>query len=400
MAELAAASRADSLSAAERTRLQAHLNTCAECREAAETYDLLCTTGRHLLQSEPQSAETDVLWDHEQQKNRLLARFRAQSAEQENTGHSKVVRMLSAAAAAAAILLTSAFLGYQFDRRQNAVAPSTVDLNELLRSKARLRSDLAQSQERLRASEALIESLTSELARIKASRAQLKSRLVSLGSQIEQRDATIETNVKERQALNSQFGQTDTKIRDLEQKLANVQDDRARDLARVAAAEQRTQQLAADFQEKDRTIAQQRQFLESDRDIRDLMGARQLLIADVVDVDHNGQSRGPFGRIFYTKGKSLIFYGFDLDQQAGMRAASVFQAWGHSDADVQRTVSLGIFYLDNETNRRWILKADDPTVLAEIDAVFVTVEPRGASKHPTGKPFLYTYLKKSLPNHP
>ncbi len=29
----------------------------------------------------------------------------------------------------------------------------------------------------------------------------------------------------------------------------------------------------------------------------------------------SGELQKPFGRVFYTKEKSLIFYGYDLDQQ-------------------------------------------------------------------------------------
>jgi anti-sigma-K factor RskA len=58
-----------------------------------------------------------------------------------------------------------------------------------------------------------------------------------------------------------------------------------------------------------------------------------------------------------------------------------------------------MLYLDSETNRRWILRSDDPQTLAEIDAVFVTVEPRGGSAKPTGKPFLFAMLLKQA-NHP
>ena len=41
----------------------------------------------------------------------------------------------------------------------------------------------------------------------------------------------------------------------------------------------------------------------------------------------------------------------------------------------------------------------DPQKLDEIDAVFVTVEPNGGSPNPSGKPFLFAYLKVN-PNHP
>jgi anti-sigma-K factor RskA len=46
-----------------------------------------------------------------------------------------------------------------------------------------------------------------------------------------------------------------------------------------------------------------------------------------------------------------------------------------------------------------VLRLDDPRQLAEIDAVFVTVEPHGGSQKPTGKPFLYALLRKEA-NHP
>jgi len=45
------------------------------------------------------------------------------------------------------------------------------------------------------------------------------------------------------------------------------------------------------------------------------MGARKLYIADVFDVDSGSRTKKPFGRVFYTQGKSLIFYAFDLDRQ-------------------------------------------------------------------------------------
>ena len=37
--------------------------------------------------------------------------------------------------------------------------------------------------------------------------------------------------------------------------------------------------------------------------------------------------------------------------------------------------------------------------IAQIDAVFVTVEPEGGSTKPSGKPMLFTYLRLE-PNHP
>jgi hypothetical protein len=56
--------------------------------------------------------------------------------------------------------------------------------------------------------------------------------------------------------------------------------------------------------------------------------------------------------------------------------------------------------MDSEANRRWVFKADDPSVLAQINAVFVTVESKEGSKTPSGKPFLYAYLRTAPANHP
>ena len=138
--------------------------------------------------------------------------------------------------------------------------------------------------------------------------------------------------------------------------------------------------------DREATIEQQQELLAHDRDIRDLMGARDLYVAEVYDVERTGETKKPYGRVFYTKGKSLIFYAYDLDQQPGVKNASTFQAWGRRGPDWQQALNLGIFYVDNSSNKRWVLRFDDPKALAKIDAVFVTVEPNGGSQRPSKKP--------------
>jgi hypothetical protein len=146
-------------------------------------------------------------------------------------------------------------------------------------------------------------------------------------------------------------------------------------------------------------MAEQRKLLESDKDIRDLMGARDLYIADVYDVDGDNRSPKPFGRVFYTKHRSLIFYAFDLDQQVGLRATSTFQAWGLKEADKDHPLSMRIFYEDSEINRRWVLRFEGQQLLDQIQAVFVTVEPARGSHKPRGRQPLYASLRMT-PNHP
>jgi hypothetical protein len=60
-------------------------------------------------------------------------------------------------------------------------------------------------------------------------------------------------------------------------------------------------------------------------------------------------------------------------------------------------ISLGIFYEDNVGKKRWVLKLDDAKTLAQIDAVFVTVEPSGGSQKPSGQLVACTSTKHPPP---
>jgi len=189
-------------------------------------------------------------------------------------------------------------------------------------------------------------------------------------------------------------------LQSVRQELKAAQDTSKRVQFRIASLELQIDRLSQQTHEHEALAQRNQQYLDANRDIRELMGARQLHIADVFDVDPQGRNRAPFGRVFFTKGKSLIFYGFDLDQQPGYRETKAFQAWGRLQSGQPAPVNLGVFYLDNETNRRWALSFANPKVLDEINAVFVTVEPKGGSKQPTNKPFLVTYLRTTSLNHP
>jgi hypothetical protein len=147
------------------------------------------------------------------------------------------------------------------------------------------------------------------------------------------------------------------------------------------------------------SLTRSQMYLTADRDIRDLMGARNLRIIDVFDVDGKGKTKRPFGRIFFTEGRSLIFYAFDLENAKPSFAAASYQGWGYQGGTQSAVRSLGIFYQDDQKANRWVLKFDDPEVLTEIDSVFVTIEPPGGSKKPTGNRLLAAYMKANL-NHP
>jgi hypothetical protein len=182
-------------------------------------------------------------------------------------------------------------------------------------------------------------------------------------------------------------------------KLETLERERAQDVIRVASLEANVAELSRSLKEQERSAGEEAELLAKDRDIRELMGARDLYVAEVHDIARTGETEKAFGRVFYTKGKSLIFYAYDLNDPPGLKDASTFEAWGRRGPDWTQACKLGMFYEDNAAKKRWVLKYNDKKTLDQIDAVFVTVEPHGGSDKPTGKPLLFAYLKVTA-NHP
>ena len=161
----------------------------------------------------------------------------------------------------------------------------------------------------------------------------------------------------------------------------------------------RNEELSQESLAQVRSVDRQQKLLATDHDIREILGARSLHIIDVFDVSSRGEFERPFGRIFYTEGKSLIFYAFDLDQQKGLKRGAVFQAWGQRGVAKEDSRSLGMFYMDDPSQNRWVLKVDDSKALSRIDYVFVTDGSRKEGVRPRGKPLLSALLNPTA-NHP
>jgi hypothetical protein len=197
-----------------------------------------------------------------------------------------------------------------------------------------------------------------------------------------------------RDSLSQQLATEQTETQSLRAKLATggMADEPT---TQTAALEAKVRELSAALDEKDRKLALDKDFLDRDREIRDLIAARDLYIADALDVAQSGKTEKPFGRVFYTKGKSFVFYGYNLDKEAGLKQSVAFQAWG-SGYDKQN-VSLGLFYQDGP--QLWVLRFNDTKTLTRLNKVFVTAEPKGGSAEPTGKQIVMTYLQVQS-NHP
>jgi hypothetical protein len=245
----------------------------------------------------------------------------------------------------------------------------------------------------------LIAELRRQMAHQSAEISDLKADQARLEGDLRAGDATKRDLNLQKAGLAEKLESAENRSQAFQQKLASLTQQTEQDAERAKVSEAKVAELTRQLQEQRAAVEQRDEMLEHDRDIREVMGARDLYIAEIYDVAGTGETKKPYGRVFYTRGKSLVFYAYDLDQQAGLRTASTFQAWGRRGPDRQQSVNLGVFYEDNATRKRWILKCDDPKTLAQIDAVFVTVEPKGGSHKPGTKTLLFASLKID-PNHP
>jgi hypothetical protein len=414
---LAALATAGSLSSGEWAELKAHLAICEPCHEAFLQYRWLAEEELPILAAA--HAQEQPAWDDRLAKSRLLARVQAADlrvSEAEGqplaAGLSRTVmwtharHVLLRAAIAACVVAAMGIAVHQTIRTRSeprqVANGAAVQVRELLTQKKSLDS--------------LLETQTAKLAGLQAEGLQREHDLGSLRLQLraaaersngliaekKKSQADLQTAAQQREALTAALHEAEQASVRLQADLASLRNERDNALLQTASLASRIEELSTTNREQERRLKDTGQYLASDRDIRELMGARKLYIADVFDVDSGSRTKKPFGRVFYTQGKSLIFYAFDLDASPGLKNASAFQVWGKretAEGQQARALNLGILYLDSESNRRWVMRFDDPKELAEIDAVFVTVEPHGGSQKPTGKPFLYALLRKEV-NHP
>jgi hypothetical protein len=419
--ELCALAASGSLSPLELSELRVHLEYCESCQEALAGYRILNTEGIPTLAEGYLARPERIVWDDSvvreklwkdvfsleesslEQKNSVAASF------EQNRPLKKKVGVFAGMAIAAGILLAVASGGYHLGARahkQEAVtaAPMVLETQyqKLAEEKKAAEESLATQEKRLAQLQAESAEKEQALVKLRATLQALETRSDELMAASSQSESQLKELAQQRDELNAKLQAASQAYGNNQTELASLRSERDKTSLRSAFLESKIEDLTAKNRDQDRRLKDAEQYLTSDRDIRELMGARKLYIADVFDVDGSSRTQKPFGRVFYTQGKSLIFYAFDLDRQPGVINANTFQVWGQREAPQGESASpmnLGILYMDNETNRRWVMRFDDPKQLAEIDAVFVTVEPRGGSHKPTSKPFLYALLRNQV-NHP
>ena len=415
--ELCALASIGEISPSEYQELSEHLRGCASCQEFhADVFDLAhaqlpLAAAQELQASLPASVFEQVLGTD--YKARFAARARERGIEVSPGNKPTPVlwprlavfsmpklSLQHASFVVIIVLLTS--LGIVSLRWTNADARNGSLSSQV--SEFSGRSSLLQEQvETLSQNKQRIEA---DFRRTRSDSTEMAARLRALEEQVKNRDLSLRNLRAQLDAADVHRAQTEQELSQAQRSLlassqeiaklrtSHSEDDAIRTIQQVEIAE-----LSHRTKELEEVVDKQQKLLSVEQDVHNLMAARSLHITDVFDVDGKGKKKPAFGRIFYTEGKSLVFYAFDLEVPKVPSGKHSFQAWGQLADSSTSAVNLGIFYVDDLAQKRWMLKFDNPEVLMQISAVFVTVEPHGGRARPTGQKLMYAYLGHE-PNHP
>lgn len=420
--ELCAAASIGQATPEELLELEQHASECEACGQAYFDYLNLAAQQFAAAQNDPKLSPERA---QESLNSELFERRFFERAEREGIQFSSDVdqevrqltpiahpspwrklRRVSLEATAAVVLLSLALpAGYFYGRRSSSASHSDLVANNsgssaaaappvgfdqhivelkatndgLEAQIAELRTSLDKASEQLRSAETDLTSTSEDRRKLAADKDSLEAQLKGV------QDALASS-----QALAASAQQDAVKQRD------RSGDVEATLLADEVTIHTLTQQLS----EKSALLDQERQLLALGHDVSDLMGARNLHIVDVVDTDPRGKTQPAFGRIFFTEGKSLVFYAYDLSEAKMQKANFEYGVWAKKEGGDKQVQRLGIFYSDDKAQRRWVFKCNDPKILTEIDSVFVTLEPtNGDPSRPKGPNLMYAYLR-GQPNHP
>jgi hypothetical protein len=420
--EICAVASIGQASGAELAELQQHMVSCSECRQRYSDFMEIQASHYAVTTEDPELSATEATAciDSALLRERFFKRAESQGIVFSHAGTEtpppeprirfftpKTWPVLVARAAAAMFLAGAVGLsGYYLGGRRLRTAsvtqhssdsPNTaqVDANgQQLRSRlASLEAEnlsLATELESLRASYGRA---SSAVARLQDDNAEIKKERSALSADLKERDGTIDK-------LQERVGENQAAVASIRTELEAAQSGRTEDHGNMIEFRVRVRDLTEQLAEKSSALEREKELLVAGRDVRELMASRNLHIVDVFDTDPRGKTRPAFGRIFLTEGKSLIFYAYDLNDPRVLSAGYHYRVWGKREGPSQRARSLGIFYSDDKSQKRWVLQYDDPKVLQEIDSVFVTLEPpNGNQTQPKGEKLMYAYLRGQA-NHP
>ena len=428
--ELCALAALGQISAGEYAEMRAHLSECEDCRRSRQDYlEILHEHLPLVAAGEPAHSSSKVALHESSYRQRFLQRTEDQSSSPtaparagNATGAavgagqwSRSARMARFALPVAAGFLVAVLglSGLQWHWGGERLSIATARVSQLREEISRLnrhisdRSPAGLSPAPVTVavpdqSGAEMERLVEELSRTQSQRRAALATLQTRSRKLAETQADAE-------ALNRALEQARNSETQLSEKLARVErtlQNRTGELealrkqgatreVRLALQEKQIGELAREVNAQSETIRRDQQLLAADRDIRDLLTARNLHVLYVQDNDPGGE-RVVDAQLVLCRGQAPDHL-CSRDAKGGKSLDNFsLQAWGKRSSSLTGSPrSLGIFYADARKDKGWILKFDDPEVLSQIDSIFVTLEPKEGSLKPRGKQLLYSHL---IPN--
>jgi hypothetical protein len=371
--ELCAVSTSGQLTEEDQRRLQEHLVVCSSCREALQQYEAII---RHAIpaigaEETPENLEAGPPWSEKQAESALFERIARDEGgsgidrtgpipPHRETSSRRVLAPESAAAwrsvwtlyaAGILIFVALAVCVYQVGIRRGTNAAKVTAPHPDTQSLSSLEEKLSDTSHEREVARAQVEQRDRVIADLRRQLEQQSAKMDQMKTSQEESDVALRNADAGRQELiqkqteaEQKFNAAQLSAQALQTKLDSIAEQPSQDAKRAATLDARVNELTNLLRQRDATVDQQQELLAHDRDIRELMGARDLYVAEVYDVARTGATQKPYGRVFYTKGKSLIFYAYDLDQQTVAKKASTFQVWGQRESEREQAFPLGIFY--------------------------------------------------------
>lgn len=409
--ELGALAAIGQITASEHENLSTHLRECPECREAYADYSRILR--QELPQADParfrgKQSSLHPATDAEL-RERFLGRARAHGAdfspevEQRVTVERKlapVLRTRFAMATAAAVLAIAAALTFAvaLHERKATKAPQA-NLAPPVSQREALRRQLDEAIHKVAALSDEVSALSAQDSSLTTALKEKDLRLGEAKRNLDRLSAELAQMQTQNSSLMAAREQDQSVVAELKNRVQTLEGSNANSVATMVELQDKIGSLNAALEQQSEKVAMERQLTSVSSDVRQLMGARNLHIIDVHDVNGTGKSAKSFGRVFYSEGQSLVFYAFDLPNGKLTPAKYHFQAWGQQEGQAQSVRNLGAFSIDDREQHRWVLKVSDAALLRGMDSVFVTAETVGDVSEPRGKRVLYAYLA-GRPNHP
>jgi predicted nucleic acid-binding Zn-ribbon protein len=327
--ELCAVSTSGDLGDEERKKLLDHLAVCFECREALKEFEAVIDVGVPLLSSElgpipsdysnPASGEfpetaaakrerVESETNREVPEGGLIAARRSGHARTHVNWNYVWVSLVAGVLLTVALGLYSYEAGKRHSSEIVRSAPATNDtrvealeqqMSDVGHERAVLKAQVAERDKAIADLRRQVEQQSASLNEMKGAQANLEQSLQSDKAQ-------KQLITQERSSLTQKLDSAQASLQKVRAELESVRQQKSDEQLRAASFEEQIKDLSSQLREREQTINKQEELLAHDRDIRELMGARDLYIAEVYDVARDGATQKPYGRVFYTKGKSLI----------------------------------------------------------------------------------------------